>query len=71
MSEIGMGMTLPEYFTAVVRSKVARLEVRRDLLLCGVKVKAEEAVVKGLVDIGRSWVRGSGMVTGEVYEIIY
>ncbi|KAF5816623.1 putative enoyl-CoA hydratase/isomerase, ClpP/crotonase-like domain superfamily [Helianthus annuus] len=50
MSEVDLGMTLPDYFTVVMREKVARAEVRRDVLLRGVKVKADEAVVKGLVD---------------------
>ncbi|KAI3734555.1 hypothetical protein L6452_14026 [Arctium lappa] len=50
MSEIDMGMTLPDYFTALIRSKVAKPESRRDLLLRGVRVKAEEAVAKGLID---------------------
>ncbi|KAL8263578.1 hypothetical protein R6Q59_021708 [Mikania micrantha] len=50
MSEVDIGMTLPDYFTAAIRSKVARPEVRRDVLLRGVKFKAEDAVVKGLID---------------------
>ncbi|KAK1418850.1 hypothetical protein QVD17_27997 [Tagetes erecta] len=50
MSEVDIGMTLPGYFTALVRSKVAKPSVRRDVLLRGVKVKGDEAVVKGLVD---------------------
>ncbi|KAI3693064.1 hypothetical protein L6452_32892 [Arctium lappa] len=50
LSEIDMGMALPNYFTALIRSKVAKPESQRDLLLCGVRVKAEEAVAKGLID---------------------
>ncbi|KAK9068179.1 hypothetical protein SSX86_012290 [Deinandra increscens subsp. villosa] len=50
MSEVDIGMTLPDYFTALVRSKVASPDVRRDVLLRGVRVKAEEAVAKGLID---------------------
>lgn len=50
MSEIDIGMTLPEYFTVAFGSKVAKPEVRRDVLLRGVKVKADEAYVKGLID---------------------
>lgn len=50
MSEVDIGMTLPEYFTALVRSKVSKPEVRRDVLLRGVKVKADDAYVKGLID---------------------
>ncbi|KAI3756737.1 hypothetical protein L1987_56560 [Smallanthus sonchifolius] len=50
MSEVDMGMTLPDYFTAMIRSKVAKPDARRDVLLRGVKVKGDEAVVKGLID---------------------
>ncbi|XP_076945694.1 enoyl-CoA delta isomerase 2, peroxisomal-like [Bidens hawaiensis] len=50
MSEVDIGMTFPDYFTALVRSKVARPDARRDVLLNGVKVKADEAVAKGLID---------------------
>ncbi|KAK1418849.1 hypothetical protein QVD17_27996 [Tagetes erecta] len=50
MREVDLGITLPDYFTALVRSKVANPDVRRDVLLRGVKVKGDEAVVKGLVD---------------------
>ncbi|KAJ9536878.1 hypothetical protein OSB04_029611 [Centaurea solstitialis] len=50
MSEIDIGMTIPDYFAAMVRSKVGKPEVRRDVLLRGVKAKAEEAVGMGLVD---------------------
>ncbi|XP_023739964.1 enoyl-CoA delta isomerase 2, peroxisomal [Lactuca sativa] len=50
MSEVDIGMTLPGYFTALMKSKVARPDVRRDVLLRGVRVKAEEAVAKGLID---------------------
>lgn len=50
MSEVDIGMTLPGYFTALMRSKVAKPDVRRDVLLRGVKVKAEEAAAKGLID---------------------
>ncbi|CAH1412319.1 unnamed protein product [Lactuca virosa] len=50
MSEVDIGMTLPEYVTVLMRSKVAKPDVRRDVLLRGVRVKAEEAVAKGLID---------------------
>ncbi|PWA19137.1 indole-3-butyric acid response 10 [Artemisia annua] len=49
MSEVDIGMTLPDYFTAVMRAKVARPEVRRDVLMRAMKVKGEEALAKGLV----------------------
>ncbi|KAJ0918084.1 hypothetical protein HanRHA438_Chr05g0213511 [Helianthus annuus] len=44
MSEVDMGMTLPDYFTAVME-KVVRAEVRRDALLRGVNVKIRIWVV--------------------------
>ncbi|KAL7608049.1 hypothetical protein Lser_V15G13994 [Lactuca serriola] len=50
MSEVDIGMALPEYVSVLMRSKVAKPNVRRDVLLRGVKVKAEEAVAKGLID---------------------
>jgi len=50
MSELDIGMTLPDYFTALVRSKVASPAARRDVLLKAAKVKAEEGVAMGLVD---------------------
>nr|XP_043621704.1 enoyl-CoA delta isomerase 2, peroxisomal-like [Erigeron canadensis] len=50
MPEIDIGMTLPDYFIAMMRSKVGKPEARRDLLLRGVKVKADEAKTMGLVD---------------------
>ncbi|KAM7462949.1 hypothetical protein LguiA_031070 [Lonicera macranthoides] len=50
MSELDIGMTLPDYFTALVREKVPSPGARRDVLLRAAKVKAEEAVGMGLVD---------------------
>lgn len=50
MSEVDMGMTLPDYFSVMIRSKVAKPDTVRDVLLRGMKVKADEAVVKGLID---------------------
>lgn len=50
MSEVDIGMTLPDYFTALVRAKVAAPAVRRDVLLKAGKFKAEEAVTLGLID---------------------
>nr|XP_043629709.1 enoyl-CoA delta isomerase 2, peroxisomal-like [Erigeron canadensis] len=50
MSEVDIGMTLPDYFTALIRSKVAKPEARRDLLLRGMRIKADEALAKGLID---------------------
>ncbi|KAK3043440.1 hypothetical protein RJ639_002019 [Escallonia herrerae] len=49
MSELDIGMTLPDYFTALVRAKVADPAARRDVLLRAVRVRGEEAVAMGLV----------------------
>ena len=46
MPEMDLGITLPDYFAAVVREKVA---ATRDVVLAGKKVRAEEAVEMGVV----------------------
>ena len=43
-------MTLPNYFSALVRSKIGGSSARRDVLLRGMKVKGEEALRMGIVD---------------------
>ena len=57
MSEVDLAITLPDYFTALVRSKIGGSgsgsgsdSARRDVLLRGMKVKGEEAVRMGIVD---------------------
>ncbi|PHT45292.1 Enoyl-CoA delta isomerase 2, peroxisomal [Capsicum baccatum] len=50
MSELDIGMTLPDYFTAMIRSKVGSGGGRRNLVLKAAKIRAEEAVMMGLVD---------------------
>ena len=50
MSEVDIGLTLPDYFTALMRSKIGSASARRDILLAGRKVKGEEAVKMGIVD---------------------
>lgn len=50
MSELDIGMTLPDYFTALIRSKVGSASARRNLVLKTAKIRAEEAVRMGLVD---------------------
>ena len=56
MSEFNIGLTFPDYFTALMRSKIGSTSARRDISLVGSKVKGEEAM--------RMW-------NGEVYaEII-
>ena len=43
-------MTLPDYFSALVRSKIGRSSAQRDVLLRGMKVKGEETVRMGTLD---------------------
>ncbi|TKY53703.1 Enoyl-CoA delta isomerase 3 [Spatholobus suberectus] len=46
MPEVDLGITLPDYFAAVSRAKIA---AARDVLLGGKKVRAKEAVEMGIV----------------------
>ncbi|KAK1379875.1 enoyl-CoA delta isomerase 2, peroxisomal-like [Heracleum sosnowskyi] len=50
MSEVDIGLTFPDYFSVFFRSKVASPAARRDLLLNGMKLKAEDAVAMGIID---------------------
>ncbi|KAJ4828300.1 Enoyl-CoA delta isomerase 2, mitochondrial [Turnera subulata] len=50
MSEVDIGMSLPDYFSALFRAKAGSVPARRAVLLGGAKVKAEEAVRMGIVD---------------------
>ncbi|XP_075643635.1 enoyl-CoA delta isomerase 2, peroxisomal-like [Castanea sativa] len=50
MSEVDLAMTLPNYFSALARSKISGSSARLDVLLIGMKVKGEEAVRMGIVD---------------------
>ncbi|XP_057957403.1 enoyl-CoA delta isomerase 2, peroxisomal-like [Malania oleifera] len=50
MSELDIGLTLPDYFTAVLRSKIGDPAARRRVALSAAKLKAEEAVKMGIVD---------------------
>ncbi|GAB4850947.1 Enoyl-CoA delta isomerase 2, mitochondrial [Ancistrocladus abbreviatus] len=50
MSELDIGMTLPDYFAVMFREKVASAAARRDVLLRAAKIRAEEAVKMGIVD---------------------
>ncbi|XP_022975055.1 enoyl-CoA delta isomerase 2, peroxisomal-like [Cucurbita maxima] len=50
MSEIDLGFTLPDYFAALMRSKIGSASVRRDVLLAGMKVNGETAVKLGITD---------------------
>ncbi|XP_075488699.1 enoyl-CoA delta isomerase 2, peroxisomal-like [Primulina tabacum] len=50
MSELDIGMTLPDYFIALIRGKVGSSSDRRRLVLQAAKVRAEDAVAMGIVD---------------------
>lgn len=50
MSEVDMGLPLPDYFSAAHRAKIGSASARRDVLLRGVKLKGAEAVRMGIVD---------------------
>ncbi|PSS34897.1 Enoyl-CoA delta isomerase 2, peroxisomal like [Actinidia chinensis var. chinensis] len=50
MSELDIGMKFPDYFTALVRSKVGSAAARRDVMLRAKKVTASEALAMGIVD---------------------
>ncbi|XP_022145482.1 enoyl-CoA delta isomerase 2, peroxisomal-like [Momordica charantia] len=50
MSEVDLGLTLPDYFTALFNSKIGSGSVRRDVFLRGMKVKGEAAVRMGIVE---------------------
>lgn len=50
MSEIDIGLSLPDYFAAAFRAKLHAVSARRDVLLRGAKLKGEEAVRMGIVD---------------------
>ncbi|KAJ8558064.1 hypothetical protein K7X08_004830 [Anisodus acutangulus] len=51
MSELDIGMTLPDYFMALIRCKVGSGGARRNLVLKAAKIRAEEAMAMGLVDM--------------------
>ncbi|XP_031123122.1 enoyl-CoA delta isomerase 2, peroxisomal-like [Ipomoea triloba] len=50
MSELDIGLPLPDYFTALIGSKVTSLAARRALVLKASKLKAAEALGLGLID---------------------
>ncbi|CAN8232160.1 unnamed protein product [Cochlearia groenlandica] len=50
MSEVDIGLPLPDYFSALVVAKIGSGIARRELLLSGKKLKGEEAVALGIVD---------------------
>ncbi|XP_047312096.1 enoyl-CoA delta isomerase 2, peroxisomal-like [Impatiens glandulifera] len=50
MSELEVGLSIPDYFTELFRSKIGSPGKRRDVLLKAAKVKAEEAAAMGLIE---------------------
>lgn len=50
MSELDIGMTFPDYFTAMFRSKIGSPAVRRNIMLKAAKIKAAEAAAVGIID---------------------
>ncbi|XP_057541280.1 enoyl-CoA delta isomerase 2, peroxisomal-like [Amaranthus tricolor] len=82
MSEVNIGLTLPEYFNVLFREKLG-WKARREILLNGRKLKGEEGVKLGVLDevlesteelIQRSLKLGEELVkknwNGEVYAEI-
>ncbi|XP_004296616.1 PREDICTED: uncharacterized protein LOC101309819 [Fragaria vesca subsp. vesca] len=50
MSEVDLGLPLPDYFVAAFRAKIGSNSARRNILLRGMKVRGEEAVRMGIVE---------------------
>ncbi|CAK9175028.1 unnamed protein product [Ilex paraguariensis] len=50
MSELDIGLIIPDYFMALIRSKVSSASAQRCLVLQASKVKGQEAVKMGVVD---------------------
>ncbi|KAA0049274.1 hypothetical protein IC582_012603 [Cucumis melo] len=50
MRELDLGLTLPDYFMALFKSKIGSSLAMRDLILRGMKVRGEAAVRMGIVD---------------------
>ncbi|ESQ56161.1 hypothetical protein EUTSA_v10026117mg [Eutrema salsugineum] len=50
MSEVDIGLPLPDYFSAMFVAKIGTSIARREMLLSGKKIKGEEAVALGIVD---------------------
>lgn len=50
LSELDIGMSLPDYFTALIKGKIGSSAARRELALRASKIGAEAAVRMGIVD---------------------
>lgn len=50
MSEVDIGLSMPDYFNALFKGKISAASARRDLLLRGLKMRGDDAEKKGIVD---------------------
>ncbi|PKA65381.1 hypothetical protein AXF42_Ash005715 [Apostasia shenzhenica] len=50
MSELELGMPIPPYFLALLKSKIPDPKVVRDMVLRSAKITADEASRKGIID---------------------
>ncbi|KAI3843009.1 hypothetical protein MKW92_006710 [Papaver armeniacum] len=50
MSEVNIGLTFPDYFMALMKSKITSPIARRDVVLRAAKLTAEKAVEYGIID---------------------
>ncbi|OMO54806.1 Crotonase superfamily, partial [Corchorus capsularis] len=50
MAEVDLGLTLPDYFSALFEEKIGLFRARRDFLLAGLKMKGDEAEKRGIVE---------------------
>ena len=50
MSEVDLGLPMPDYFVAAFREKIHSVSARRDVLLAGATVRGAEAVKMGIVE---------------------
>ncbi|PKA65366.1 3,2-trans-enoyl-CoA isomerase, mitochondrial [Apostasia shenzhenica] len=50
MSELELGMPIPPYFLALLKSKIPDPKVVRDMVLRSAKITADEAARKGIID---------------------
>ncbi|CAN8232164.1 unnamed protein product [Cochlearia groenlandica] len=62
MSEVDIGLSMPDYFAAMVRSKLGTCAARRELLLSGKKIRGGEAVALGIVDSAEAYDSEEGVV---------
>ncbi|XP_078428307.1 enoyl-CoA delta isomerase 2, peroxisomal-like [Wolffia australiana] len=61
MSELDMGIPIPEYFISLINAKVSNLGARRDLVLKAAKMAAAEAAEKGVIDVAVEGSEGTAL----------